>query len=52
MEYRPLINCADLPKTKRQPISKRKVAGWLFYIALNAVLLYVIYEGFVMRGAI
>lgn len=50
MEFKPLLNYSEAKQ--RQPISKRKLAGWCFYIALNVVLAYVIYQGLVMRGVL
>lgn len=52
MEYKELINYSDTSANlKRQSKrDKRKVFGAVFYVALNVVLVYVIYEGLVMRG--
>lgn len=52
MEFKELINYSDASANlKRQSKrDKRKLAGALFYLALNVVLVYVIYEGLVMRG--
>jgi len=54
MEFKPLLNYSDSGENLKRQVKRdrRHLWGALFYIAINVVLGYVIYEGLVMRGVI
>ena len=50
----PLIDYSNADANLKRQVKRdrRKLWGALFYVSLNAVLGYVLYAGFVMRGVL